>query len=449
MKKFCSFWVYVVIFFGIPFVNLEDELNKWESLLSKHISVTPKRRKELNDFVDLGLVHVGHWLRNTTIDPLDLPPYNTTFFSNIGYGNITLYQGNLDGIHTIARAGNVMVIYNYPVIKIHMPIGFKQLTFTYKYYTELAGIAAKSIISGSVSRCEFIINCLVNVNTVSVHHHYFRIHEFGQVHLNKRDRYTTLLVDFLVTIIKPLVLPIIKTTVEKQVNKCLNDTIHFFGFTDIDNVTKTHGETKTIQEVIKLVQNAIPSQQVLILNEFFDDTLSKIIELVLKLNYDPLLIDIPSVVLSNGAITGLSSIVRKGSVSFNTKTHSFDLTIPIGFKKLMFQFDYVTRISSGALVGIVQNFIFQADIHFNFVYIRLKIDNFKITQLGKIEVKVSGDAVSFTTNILLSTFQPVWEPILFMTLEMYIKNILNEIVNTTNNGACILLGNCETVQVNF
>ncbi|KAK4880733.1 hypothetical protein RN001_008879 [Aquatica leii] len=411
-----------------------------------NIRLPKERINELNTFIDKSLESLREALGKSTLDPLQLPSYNTSFISGTLYGNITLHKGYLAGISSVDRFGNVIIMYKYPMIRVHIPL-------------ELMGISATNLLNGTISSCNFLFDFIVNVKTISIFRNQFKVNELGQISISLGDRYSGFAVDILISVVKPLLVPIIKSTIEKQVGDALDSVIDLVGFAEEEyepaeiqtNFTFEGKESLLkIKDVVQCARKGTTNDQEMLLNDYIDQTFEKAKVLILQLRLDPLHIVIPpnpdsQVKISKGVITGLSTILRKGSVSVSSKSRRVQVIVPIGFEKISFEFDYEIPISKGQIVGFVEGCVFQANIQVNLMYIRFKIDNFKIKNLGRVDVRLPGSAVGYTTGAVVKTLQPFWEPLLYVTIQEYVQKTLLKIFDEVNNTTCTLLGNCDVV----
>ncbi|KAG8181133.1 hypothetical protein JTE90_000785 [Oedothorax gibbosus] len=120
---------------------LKEELNKsLLKVINKHLMKLPITSiipgSSANEYVDQILSNVQKYVRDNSLDPMQLPDYATNFSKEVAYitfnGEAKLYDGWLAGISTLHRTDECQLKTNRTTITVSAHLGLLDLRLAYK-----------------------------------------------------------------------------------------------------------------------------------------------------------------------------------------------------------------------------------------------------------------------------------------------------------------------------
>jgi len=220
-----------------------------------------------------------------------------------------------------------------------------------------------------------------------------------------------------------------------------------------------------LKELVAKLSTSTDKEQVAILNDYTDDCLVNLNKFIIAQSLDPLpMPDIEEefswkiwpityhgeMSLKNGWLQGMGTMVRTGDVTLKYQYPYVNIHTPIGFEKILFNYDYKAKFMgigpSGGLDGSVTGCKFTFDLNLHMVNLKASLDKFKIDNLGSISLKFTGNIlVDWMLNIFVSVTIPMVKPIIKIVVQGFCSSLFEGIVGVYNNIVCTVLDDCASM----
>nr|XP_015835604.1 PREDICTED: uncharacterized protein LOC103312896 [Tribolium castaneum] len=190
-----------------------------------------------------------------------------------------------------------------------------------------------------------------------------------------------------------------------------------------------------------------------ILNEYADKIFQNIQNLMIHGGFDP--IEMPDMHtgfnytliityhgeldLTHGWLSDLSTIHRSGDVvvSYSSNTKYLEITVPIAFDDLQFTYDYSAKIMglgpTGGIEGKANSVGVRVKIGFNVETLEASLDEFSITNSGRITFHFNGNAlIDWLLNLLTDVTTILLKRVILLVVENVIKGGLSAAIDAIN-----------------
>ncbi|KAF2894026.1 hypothetical protein ILUMI_12148 [Ignelater luminosus] len=169
----------------------------------------------LNKQVDFLLTSVDNFAGITGFNSIDLPRFNASFKWTVLSGGIVLKDGFLYGVSTLERHGDVTVIQTESDLKITIPLGFSNLTFTYEYDLDFMKVGRTGKATGGSQGNKFSVGLHFDIKTLKVKLDEFNFNDLGLISFRlHRNGLTALVINLITPVVMPLLKPILKDIVK-------------------------------------------------------------------------------------------------------------------------------------------------------------------------------------------------------------------------------------------
>ncbi|XP_018329316.1 uncharacterized protein LOC108739761 [Agrilus planipennis] len=158
-----------------------------------------------------------------------------------------------------------------------------------------------------------------------------------------------------------------------------------------------------------------------------------------QFSYKPVLITYTGVLnLTDGILSGISTIVRKGDVKITYDDKQLSILAPVGIRSLSIKYNYVAKLMNigpkGGITGDVAETTFTFGLGYNLTGHRASLDTFKINKIGSIKLRFSGNILTDWLASLISNITlPFFKGIIRRLLEKNVYGVLEDVVEIINS----------------
>ncbi|KAF2881679.1 hypothetical protein ILUMI_24536 [Ignelater luminosus] len=175
---------------------------------------------KLNKEIDFLITALDKFSGTIGLEPIGLPRFESSFKWTVFSGGIVLKNGFLYGISTLQRRGDVIVKHTKSDLKITVPMGFSNLTFTYDYDLNFMKVGPTGKATGG-SRCNKVTAYLhFDMKTLKVKLDKFSFDNLGSISFKLDGKGLT---NWVINLITPVVLPLLRPVIKKVVKGYIID----------------------------------------------------------------------------------------------------------------------------------------------------------------------------------------------------------------------------------
>ncbi|KAF5277690.1 hypothetical protein FQR65_LT03670 [Abscondita terminalis] len=157
---------------------------------------------------------INEFIKQSGVDPLLLQDAVLRFDWLIFSGEMSLKNGKLSGIGSLIPSGDVIVSYQYPVLKLKLPLSFSKLSLQYDYTIQLMGLGPKGILVGDVKGCKYTIEIGLDLTTLRTNLIGFKLDTLGKLSLDLQGGIIEGMLSFLINLLIPFIQPIIRLVLD-------------------------------------------------------------------------------------------------------------------------------------------------------------------------------------------------------------------------------------------
>ncbi|XP_030755170.1 uncharacterized protein LOC115881707 [Sitophilus oryzae] len=189
-----------------------------------------------------------------------------------------------------------------------------------------------------------------------------------------------------------------------------------------------------------------------VINDYADQLLENIYTYSVNKGFDTIALDdydnwflTASVTLTNGTLGGLTNIQRSDDVvvTYTSSSKLLDVTIPITFKKIYFQYHYHVIVlligPEGTMTGKIRDLSMELKLSFDFNEYQATYTKASIKSSGHIDVTFDGGLVEIVVNILSELATTILHPLIVLVIEGEINNVLGKVVENINESISNIL----------
>ncbi|KAF5275684.1 hypothetical protein FQA39_LY06796 [Lamprigera yunnana] len=449
----------------LPALNISQNFFSLEKVVQEAI---------INDYADNLLKELDNYLISQGVDPLPMPGDGIEINIWPFKGELSIKNGKLTGLGTLARSGNVKVQYEYPYIGFDFPITFKQLKFTYNYQATINGIGFRGLMRGSTNDPKLSIVLKLDGTIIRASLDDYNFKDIGHLTLQFEGGIAEFFLNFLVGFAIPFVKPLLQFVVDgfiedglSSIIDMLNDLlIQILGepqgvlaaVPNAKHLDFTDAKIAKILPALNISQNFFSLEKVVqeaIINDYADTLLEELDNYLISQGVDPL--PMPDQVaefeflffngelsLKNGKLSGLGTLARLDNIKVQYEYPYIWLDFPITFKQLKFNYEYRVLFMSMGLKGVMHgstnNPKLSIALKVDGTIIRASLDDYNFKDVGHLTLQFEGGIAEFFFNFLVGFAIPFVKPIIKLVVDIFIGAGLKSIIDIFNDLLMQLLG---------
>ncbi|XP_046741593.1 mite allergen Der p 7-like isoform X1 [Diprion similis] len=183
----------------------------------------------LNDYVDTVIDNIQAYVSASDLEPLSIPNVTESFSVKelliTWSGRLSLYDGELTGLSSVKRYGDVNLGYDGQTLSLDANMGVDESTGTYTYYAKLLGsLHETGSATVTVKEIDSTVGFSANVNNYTIAFDSFEINSVGSTTAELNGNSLT---DWLVDAVIDIILAASKSSIVSQVETEVNSVMSF------------------------------------------------------------------------------------------------------------------------------------------------------------------------------------------------------------------------------
>ncbi|XP_046741594.1 mite allergen Der p 7-like isoform X2 [Diprion similis] len=181
----------------------------------------------LNDYVDTVIDNIQAYVSASDLEPLSIPNVTESFSVKelliTWSGRLSLYDGELTGLSSVKRYGDVNLGYDGQTLSLDANMGVDESTGTYTYYAKLLGsLHETGSATVTVKEIDSTVGFSANVNNYTIAFDSFEINSVGST---TAELSGNVLTDWMANAVINTAIPVVKRIAIKQINSEVNSVL--------------------------------------------------------------------------------------------------------------------------------------------------------------------------------------------------------------------------------
>ncbi|KAB0798026.1 hypothetical protein PPYR_09019 [Photinus pyralis] len=163
----------------------------------------------INDYMDVFLVELNGFIAEQGMDSMKLDDVGGKFGWTIFTGEMSLTNGIVKGLNSVARGGDVTLRYENTVLKASLPIKLENVNLNYNYAVKLMNLGPHGLLNGTVKGCRVLLQVQIDLDTLLAKLDLYKLETLGDISLKFQGGILEWMVNLFVSVAIPLIKPVL------------------------------------------------------------------------------------------------------------------------------------------------------------------------------------------------------------------------------------------------